>query len=643
MYIMKFLARFVGLTVADVVSAAKIGFAPWRVNRSCHPQLKEVTMGIVKKLVASIAGLNPAGAWSAAKLQSLFLTLILMVAALGVGSAVGADKMMVKDPTTGKMVTAPEYGGSLTFSKRGWPANTDTLAGGRWASQLVFAVLDKPSVADWGINRDTFALHMPWPPIDFLRGSLVEQWVQPDALTIIFHLRRGVHWHDKAPMNGREFTADDMVFNFHRMLGLGSGFTEPSPQLTAQLAPIKVESVTARDKYTVIFKLKEPHVGALQGLVDDETAYMYPPEVIKQHGDAKDWKVLVGTGPFELTDVVTESSATWTRNPNYWGFDEKFPENRLPYVDELRALYLPEVETLISAIRTRKVDIGHRMSGVDQAISLQQTNPEIQVFTLFFRSNESFSGNVQMKPFDDIRVRKALQMALDLETANKAYFHGLAEMTPFGKTRHPRQFVPFAEWPEEVKKVFTYDPEGAEALLDEAGYPRGSDGIRFKTVLKFLEPFNVGYAELATGFWREIGVDVKIELISGATFNSTVTKDRDFEMVVSITANLSSCFHCYSSGFQWNSANAQDPWVDAKVEAAQKAASRQEMEAIASELDMYGIEKFWTIWGGMGPGLVLAQPWVNGYSSELNLGSGQYWLQYSRMWIDSALKKEMGQ
>ena len=158
----------------------------------------------------------------------------------------------------------------------------------------------------------------------------MEQWVQADPLTIIFHLRRGVHWHDKAPMSGREFTADDMVFNYHRMLGLGSGFTEASPQLTSQLAPVKVESVTARDKYTVVFKLKEPNIGALQGLVDDETAYMYPPEVIKQHGDAKDWKVLVGTGPFELTDVVAESSATWTKNPDYWGTDEKYRRTACP-------------------------------------------------------------------------------------------------------------------------------------------------------------------------------------------------------------------------------------------------------------------------------------------------------------------------
>ena len=581
--------------------------------------------------------------WSILKFSATLLAFIMGLAILlGSPAAMAAEKMMVKDPSTGKMVVAPEYGGSLTFTKRGWPANTDTLAGGRWASQLVFAVLDKPSVADWGINRDTYALHMPWPPVDFLRGSLVEQWVQPDAITIIFHLRKGVHWHDKAPMNGREFTADDMVFNFHRMLGLGSGFTEPSPQLTAQLAPIKVESVTARDKYTVVFKLSEPNIGALQGLVDDETAYMYPPEVIKQHGDAKDWKVLVGTGPFELTDVVEESSATWTRNPNYWGYDEKYPENRLPYIDELRALFLPEVETLISAIRTRKVDISHRMSGIDQAISLQQTNPEIQVFKVFFRSNESFGVNVQKKPFDDIRVRKAMQMALDLETANKAYFHGLAEMTPVGRSRFPGQFVPFAEWPEEVKKVFAYDPEGAEALLDEAGYPRGSDGIRFKTVLKWIDSFNVGYAELATGFWREIGVDVELELIPGAEF-TPVTGDRDYEMIVSITANLSPGYIHYSSGFNWNTANPQDPWYEAKVKAADAASSREELHALAREMDLYANAQFWTIWGGMAPQLVLAQPWVHGYSSELNLGSGQYWLQFSRMWIDSALKKEMGQ
>ena len=58
-------------------------------------------------------------------------------------------------------------------------------------------------------------------------GQLAESWETPDALTIIVHIRQGVHWHDKPPMNGRELTADDIVYNYHRLTGTGSGFTEP--------------------------------------------------------------------------------------------------------------------------------------------------------------------------------------------------------------------------------------------------------------------------------------------------------------------------------------------------------------------------------------------------------------------------------
>ena len=64
--------------------------------------------------------------------------------------------------------------------------------------------------------------------------------------------------------------------------------------------------------------------------------WIYPPEVIQEHGDAHDWKNLVGTGPFTLTDVVDGSSFTYTKYPDYRGFDEKYPENRLPYIDQLK-------------------------------------------------------------------------------------------------------------------------------------------------------------------------------------------------------------------------------------------------------------------------------------------------------------------
>ena len=73
----------------------------------------------------------------------------------------------------------------------------------------------------------------------------------------------------------------------------------------------------------------------MQPILQSHSFFVYPPEVIKEHGDANDWRNLVGTGPFMLTDYVDGSSVTFIKNPDYWRFDEKYPENRLPYVDEL--------------------------------------------------------------------------------------------------------------------------------------------------------------------------------------------------------------------------------------------------------------------------------------------------------------------
>ena len=84
-------------------------------------------------------------------------------------------------------------------------------------------------------------------------------------------------------------------------------------------------------------------------------AFIYPPEVIEEHGDAQDWRNLVGTGPYMLTDWVKDSSVTYTKNPNYWGYDEKFPENRLPYLDEVKSLIIPDSSTLLAALRTGKI------------------------------------------------------------------------------------------------------------------------------------------------------------------------------------------------------------------------------------------------------------------------------------------------
>ena len=97
-------------------------------------------------------------------------------------------------------------------------------------------------------------------------------------------------------MNGRELIADDIVFNFHRVFGMGSGFTEASKWLQ-DWAGVEFESITATDKWTVEFKLKQLSLTALRLVLDHWISNIYPPEVLQEHGDMLDWRNLVGTGP----------------------------------------------------------------------------------------------------------------------------------------------------------------------------------------------------------------------------------------------------------------------------------------------------------------------------------------------------------
>ena len=267
--------------------------------------------------------------------SATLLSLILMVTALGVSSAVGAEKKMVKDPTTGKMVTAPAYGGTLTYASRVPTLYVDPRFGGCllcWFSP----VAEKLGIGDWGIDREEFDLISGYMPLSVIKGSLAESWEVPDDKTYVFHIRKGVRWQDKAPMHGRELTANDIEYNWHRMLGLGSGYDEPIPNLWGELAGVPWESITATDKFTLVVRLKEPNLGALRNILIHHSGVIYPPEVIEAsktdewpEGRIEDPMSVVGTGPYMVADYVEGSSMTFTKNPDYWGYDEKYPENRV--------------------------------------------------------------------------------------------------------------------------------------------------------------------------------------------------------------------------------------------------------------------------------------------------------------------------
>ena len=580
------------------------------------------------------------------KLSATLLALFLGASVFMAGQVWAAK--YVTDPSTGKVVTAPEYGGTFTWVQKEEPVGPDTVVQGIHAQFYVAGVLEKLALADWATPRDKFAFQFLLVPTN-TRGALAESWSQSDPLTYIVKVRQGIHWHDKPPMNGRELTAQDIEFNFHRLLGMGSGFTERSEHA---LAWPEFESITATDKWTVVFKMKDVAVGALHAILDGSPYFIYPPEVIKEHGDVTDWRNLVGTGPMMLTDWVNGSSVTWTKNPNYWGYDEKYPENRLPYLDKIRALIMPEVATSLAALRSGKADhigaIGQTMLGsLDQVESLQRTNPELVIKPFYGRSNLGIGLNVQLPHFSDIRVRIAMQKAINLDEINQAYWRGYADVTPQGQVNRSFTAIvtPFEEWPEELKESYTYDPKAAEALLDAAGYPLGADGIRFKTNMMHWDRYDLNYVELVASYWRKLGIEVEdIEVEQISSFMSRRAK-REFEMLSCERAMnwfpmvLVSAF---TTGNRGNRGNASDPHYDALNEAAKKATTIEEQNRIVGEMNQYEIEQKWCLWGPISPGYIAIQPWVKGYNAELNMGANQYNTVFTRLWIDSELKKEMG-
>jgi peptide/nickel transport system substrate-binding protein len=471
-------------------------------------------------------------------------------------------------------------------------------------------------------------------------GFLAESWdISPDGLTYTFNIRKGVRWHNKAPMNGRELTAKDIEYNFHRNMGMGK-FTEPSAS-RGSLADLGIASIEATDDMTVVFKLSRPHYQGFQFIMDWYNTWIQPPEVIEEHGSIDNWQDLVGTGPYMLVDWVRGTSTTYEKNPDYWGFDEKFPQNRLPYIDTLTTLVILEVPTILAALRSGQVDhIGEpgasQLKAVDEADSLRRTNPELVMHTFFQRSNTAIRLDTTKPPFDDIRVRQAMQRALDLKTINDSYYKGTAKWQPQGVIGEALSgYTPFDQWPERLKQSYAYDPEGAKKLLKEAGYPNG-----FKTVLNHFGEFDVSYTELAAEYFRAIGVDVEIRLLDRATFIPLVTEGTMEGIAMTVQgwnipwgAAGALRFRMHSTS-DWNLHKFKDAEVDAKIEAAEAAATMEEQLRLASELDMKLIEQHWYVWGPKAGKFMAVQPWVKGYNGEVHLGPQNRLPIFARLWID---------
>ncbi len=200
---------------------------------------------------------------------------------------------------------------------------------------------------------------------------------------------------------------------------------------------------------------------------------IHPKEVAD--AGANNWKNVNGTGPYTLTDFISGNSNVYVKNPDYWD-KEKIggTEYKLPFVDKITYRTIKDEATYITALRTGKLDMLEtiRWQNVD---SLKKSAPQLQWNRWLNQSGTFMAMRIDVDgPFKDVRVRRALNYAVNKDEIVKAYYNGNAEL--FAYPQHPDYvgyFEPLDKQPASVQELFKYDPAKAKKLLAEAGYPQG--------------------------------------------------------------------------------------------------------------------------------------------------------------------------
>jgi peptide/nickel transport system substrate-binding protein len=544
----------------------------------------------------------------------------------------------------------PQYGGEMVIRADRNIVNFD-LYFGQQVANIDSAWMEKLHTDDWTLDPAVFDYKTCWRPSQYLKGQLAESWEFTAPSICVAHLRQGVHWQDIPPANGREFIADDVVFHFNRLCGLGGGFSKPSPYRSMQLEDLI--SITATDKYTVVFKWKKPNpefiMETLFGI--DIALWLENPDAVKKWGDVSDWHHAIGTGSFMLKDVVPNNSATLVKNPNYWGYDERYPQNKLPYIDTVKYLIIPDNATALETMRAGKIDVIDCVSPV-QAQAMRKTNPEILQILTPLPPTFTLDPRIDKAPFDDIRVRKAMQMAIDLPTIAKDYYRGTVE--PYPDTLTSRSMkgwgFPYEEWPQDLKDEYAYNPVAAKKMLADAGYPKG-----FKTNIVVDTTTDMDLLQIVKFYFAQVGIDMEIRAIEPTDWGTSVKPGHMYDQLVHAVTGLlgHTAPPIYQlmrlqSGSSNNYGMVNDLVCTAFYTKAMSATSIEEVLQILREANEYVARQHFSISVLQAMTYSLYQPWVKGASGQFGstwgVAGGPLMLSFylGRFWIDQNLKKSMG-
>lgn len=531
--------------------------------------------------------------------------------------------------------TGPQYGGSITLRQLAAPISWD-VAVANWSASL-WAGTHYEKLLEGDVDKaDREGVQvMRYFPRSLLRGQLAESWEWPDPLTLVLNIRKGVYFQNKEPANGRELEAKDVAVSLRR--------TREVPRFRDGYWSW-MKTLTPTDKHTLEIELSR-YDNMWWFYLSAWYCEIYPREAVEQDV-VDDWRYAAGTGPWVLEDYVADVGATWVKNPNYWDTTTiDGEEYELPFADTLKKLIIPDSATYLAAFRTGKVDYLYYLTP-DQFEDIRRTTSDLETERyLTGGAVDTLIFNVTRPPLDSREVRKALFMGIDYKDmlqslwGDEGVIPNTFIMNPRWKKVAPQQAVPDDELPAEVVEAHTYNPEKAEQLLAEAGYP---NGFKTKILINTTEQ-EVDMASLLAGYWSKIGVELEIKAIEPARHQNLVL-DHDYDMVFygwggdppfSIVPQL----HPVNMR---NLSRWEDPHFTELIETYQAERDPDKINQLVKDINAYQAQGFtintpvypyqYSVWW----------PWIKNYNGRARNSIFSHAHVLARMWVDQELKTEMG-
>jgi len=441
-----------------------------------------------------------------------------------------------------------------------------------------------------------------------IEPDLAESWIQPSDRTYVFKLRKGVRWHSKAPVNGRELTADDVKYTYERFLTVKGN---PSRSMLGL-----VEKIDALDRYTVRFALSEPFGWFLDYLATT-VMWVVAPEAVERFGDLRRAEACIGTGPWMLERYEPNVRLTFVRNPNYF-----LPG--LPHTDGIEVTIDEDPSSRLAAWLAGRYDFAPEYGQCVRRLDLdvaRRRKPALKTQDFIVL----FGGITMMKldrePFRDVRVRRALALASNwkegLET--NAWSLGNGAPNPTIPAALREWTIPITQLTPEGRRLYDQDLSAAKRLLAQAGFPTGLK-VPLDATLGW-SPDYVDLLQVVMRNWKEAGIETELRGKEFGAFMASAIYGKFEKLAHSLRGGTPiadlSLYNFHVPGEALNSSGVDDPKLTDMIRLQRRMLDPVKRREIVYDIQRYLAEQVYYHYDPSVSTVAAWEPYVKNFAPNL--------------------------